>query len=322
MKTLRRILALVGLAALCSAACAQYPDKPIKLVVSASAGAATDLLGRVLAERLAPRLGGNIVVENKPGASSIIAAEQVAKSPPDGYTLMLSPNTLLMAPHVLAKGTSGVDVVKDIVPIVKAASTPLVILAYPGTGLKSVKELIDLARRQPGLAYATGGTGSALHVAGELFQRAAGVKLEHVPYKGLAQATPDVVAGRVPLMFGTPGGVMGQMIDTGKLIPLAVQDKERSPLLPNVPTLDESGIRGADLDAWFMMFAPAGTPQPILRRLNQESTAVLQLPEVRKRLNTIGVQAVGSTLDEAARIVAEDYRRYGKIVTEFGIKSE
>jgi tripartite-type tricarboxylate transporter receptor subunit TctC len=227
-----------------------------------------------------------------------------------------------MAPHVLSKGGSRVDVVKDIVPIIKPASTPLVIMAYPGLGVKTVKELVDLAKRKPGLAFASGGTGSALHVAGELFQHAAKIQLEHVPYKGLAPATVDVVAGRVPLLFGTPGGVMGQMIDTGKLVALAVQDKQRSPLLPNVPTLDESGIKGADLDAWFMMFAPAGTPKPILERLNRETNAVLKIPEVQKKLLGIGVQAAGGSLEDASRTVAGDFQRYGRIIKEFGIKSE
>jgi tripartite-type tricarboxylate transporter receptor subunit TctC len=319
---MRRILLLIGLGVMAASAFAEYPDKPIKIVASASAGAATDLLARVLAERLGPALGGNVIVENKPGASSLIAAEQLAKSAPDGYTLMVSPNTLLMAPHVLSKGGSRVDVVKDIVPIIKPASTPLVIMAYPGLGVKTVKELVDLAKRKPGLAFASGGTGSALHVAGELFQHAAKIQLEHVPYKGLAPATVDVVAGRVPLLFGTPGGVMGQMIDTGKLVALAVQDKQRSPLLPNVPTLDESGIKGADLDAWFMMFAPAGTPKPILERLNRETNAVLKIPEVQKKLLGIGVQAAGGSLADASRTVAEDFQRYGRIIKEFGIKSE
>lgn len=319
---MKRIPLLIGLAVMAASAFAQYPDKPIKIIASASAGAATDLLARVLAERLGPSLGGTVIVENKPGASSLIAAEQLAKSAPDGYTLMVSPNTLLMAPHVLAKGTSRVDVVKDIVPIIKPASTPLVIMAYPGTGVRTVRELVELAKRKPGMSFASGGTGSALHVAGELFQRAAGIKLEHVPYKGLSPATVDVVAGRVSLLFGTPGGVMGQMIENGKLVALAVQDRERSPLLPSVPTLDESGIHGADLDAWFMMFAPAGTPRPLLQRLNRETDAVLKIPEVQKKLLSIGVQAAGGSLQDAARTVAEDYQRYGRIVKEFGIKSE
>lgn len=300
-----------------------YPSKPVKLIVAAVAGAGVDVSARVLAEGLAQRLGHPVVVENKPGASSMLAASQVARSAPDGYTLLYSPNSLLSAPYVLTKDAAGgVDVTKDIVPIVKAAATPIVIYAYPGAGVRTIEDLIALARRSPGITYASGGNGSALHMAGELFQRAAGVKLVHVPYKGLAPATTDVVGGRVQTMFGVAGGVMGQMVESRQLTPLAVAQPQRSTLMPSVPTLAESGVKGADFDAWFMVFAPAGTPADVVTRLNRESNAVLKLPEVRKKLSIIGVEAVGGTTDDAVQTVKQDYERYRRMVADFGIKAD
>ena len=321
--SLPRWLAVLAFVLPLGAAAQGYPSKPVKLIVSAVAGAGVDVSARVLAEGLTQRLGQPVIVENKPGASSMLAASQVARSAPDGYTLLYSPNSLLSAPYVLPKAAAGgVDVTHDIVPIIKAAATPIVVYAYPGTGVRTIPDLIALARRSPGITYASGGTGSALHMAGELFQRAAGVKLVHVPYKGLAPATTDVVGGRVQTMFGVAGGVMGQMVESGQLVPLAVAQPHRSPLMPNVPTLAESGVKGADFDAWFMVFAPAGTPADVVARLNRESNAVLQLPEVRKKLSVIGVEPMGGTIDDAARTVHQDYERYRRIVTDFAIKAD
>lgn len=251
----------------------------------------------------------------------MIAADQLAHARPDGYTLMISPNSLIIAPHMLPKGSAGgVDVVKDIVPVIVTASTPIVLLINPSLNIKTVPELLKRARQKPELTYASGGTGSALHLAGELFQKATGVKLVHIPYKGLAGATTDVVAGTVNMMFGTPGGVMGKMISTGKLVVLAVAQEKRSPLLPKTPTLHEVSIDGADLDAWFMMFAPKGTPGDILQRLNTETTKVMALPQVRERLITIGVEPGGGSLESAAKLVKYDFKRYGDIIRDAGIR--
>lgn len=311
----RTILALVVLVAFAAPAAAY----PIKVIVPAPPAAATDILARVVAERLSLRLGEPIVVENRPGASGMIAAGQVARASPDGHMLMVAPNSLLIAPHMLPKT---VDVVNDLVPVAELAATPIVLLAYPGLGVKTIQDFLALAHRSPGLTYATGGVGSALHLAGELFQAAAGVKLTHVPYKGLAPATTDVIAGNVSVMFGTPGGVMGDMINRGRLIPLAIADAERSPLIPNVPTFREVGINGAELDAWFMMFAPHGVPPEILSRLNREVTEVLNLPKVKTRLIAIGVAPKSVSLEQAAQIVRDDYKRYGEIVKHAGIGTE
>lgn len=314
------LLALLVFGGATDSASAQYPERPIKMIVSALPGAATDVLARIIADRLKEQLGQTVFVENKPGASSMIAAEQLAQANPDGYTVMISPNSLLIAPHMLPRHSGGsVDVINDIVPVIETGATPITLLAYPGLDVKTVAELLVLARRGPELTYASGGIGSALHLAGELFQKSAGVKLVHIPYKGLAGATTDVVAGRVNLMFGTAGGVMGEMISRGKLTALAVADKERSPLLPNVPTLSEAAIDGADLDAWFMMFAPAKTPRDILMQLNAATARVLAIPEVRQRLIALGVVAGGGSVEDALSRVRKDYKRYGEIVLAAGI---
>lgn len=299
---------------------AQYPTRPIKVMVSALPGAVTDVMARLIAEQLSSQLGQPVVVENRSGASSLLAADLLAKSPPDGYTLMISPNGLLIAPHILPKGSAGgVDVTRDIVPVITLGSMPIVPLINPGLNIKTVSELISRARKSPELTYASGGTGSALHLAAELFQRAAGVKLVHIPYKGLAQATTDVVSGTVDMMFGTAGGVMAEMVAAGKLIPLAVAENKRSPLMPTVPTMYEAGVKGAELDAWFMLFAPNGTPRDILLRLNSETAKVLALPEIRQRLLAMGVAPGGGTLESSAKTVNQDFVRYGDIVRDANV---
>lgn len=317
------VAALVTGAVLCLAqAQDQYPNRPVKIMVSALPGAATDVMARIIAERLSPHLGQPVVVENWSGASSLLAADQLAKSPPDGYMLMISPNSLLIAPHMLPKGSAGgIDVVNDIVPVIVTGSTPIVPLINPSLNINTISELIARARQSPELTYASGGTGSALHLAGELFQKAAGVKLVHIPYKGLAQATTDVVSGTVDMMFGTPGGVMGEMIASHRLVPLAVADTKRSPLLPSIPTLEEAGVKGAELDAWFMMFAPAGTPPETLAQLNAEVAKLMALPEVQQRMIAIGVAPGGGSLQHAARTAKDDFARYGKIVREANIRA-
>ena len=300
---------------------AQYPAKSISLIVSVPPAAATDVAARLLAERLGARVRQQIIVENRPGASSLLAASQVAKSAPDGYTLLFAPSTVFIAPHVLPKGAAGgVNVMSDLVPVVKVASSPLVIAAHPGLGVKTIQELIALARRSPGITYASTGAGSPFHIAGELFQRVTGTKLTHVPYKGLGQAATDVLSGQVQTMLTTPGGVICQLIGAGKLVALAVAERQRSPLLPGVPTLAESGVPGVEIQPWFSVFAPAGTPAAILARLNQECAAVLRSAEVRGRLAQLGLDAHGGSMEEVAREAREEFQRYGRLVAEFGIR--
>lgn len=297
-------------------------DKVVTMVVSVPPGAGVDVMGRTLAEFLGPKLGQTIVVENKPGASSLVASSYVAKAAPDGHTLLFAPDTMLMAPHVLAKGAAGVDVAKDLVPIIVTSSAPMVIVVNPKLGVKSVKEFIDYARKNPGATYGTSGTGSHFHIAGLLLERQTGVKLTHVPYKGIAEALTALLGEQVDAMIGVPSGGVAKMIEAKRVVPLAVLQKKRSPLLPEVPALTEAGVPGLENEvqgSLFILFAPAATPRPILARLNEASRAALATPEAQKRLPTIGMEPLSSTLDEAIKEVREQYERNGRLVKEFGV---
>lgn len=309
-------------ALLAPAAFAQYPSKPVTIVVTVPPGSSTDLMARILADHLTTRLKQRFVVENRPGASGLIAAGAVARAAPDGYTLAVAPSTLYIAPHVLPKGAAGgVDVVRDLTAIVRTASSPMVLLVNPQLGVKSVAELIAHAKATPGLAYATSGNGSPMHIAGELFGRSTGVSLTHVPYKGVMPAVQDTIAGQVKVAFSALGGIT-QFIQAGRIVPLAVVG-DRTALLPNLPTLQEAGVKGTGINSpWFPLLAPAATPGEVIAKLNAETNAILQIPEVRERLLAAGVEPLGSTPDDAQRLARDEYQRLGKIVADFGIKGE
>jgi tripartite-type tricarboxylate transporter receptor subunit TctC len=222
----------------------------------------------------------------------------------------------------MPKGSGGgVDVVKDLTPVIRTGFSPMVVLAHPSLGVKNLNELVAHVKQKPGLPYATSGNGSPMHIAGEVFQHATGIKMTHVPYKGVMPAVQDTVAGNVQLAISALGGV-GQFISAGRLVPLAVIGP-RTSLLPNVPTVQQQGITGLDVGPpWFPILAPAGTPAAIVNRLNQEVNAVLRLPDVREKLLGAGVEPQGGTVEEAQRDVREDHARYGRVVTQFNIKGE
>lgn len=319
-------LALTSFFGIVASASAAYPEKPITMVVSVPPGAGVDTMGRSLAERLSQRLGQKIVVENRPGASSLVASSHVAKAAPDGYTLLFAPDTMLMAPHVLSKGVAGgVDVSHDLQPIIITSTAPLVIAVTPKLGVKTIKEYLEFARRNPGVTYGTSGTGSHFHMAGLLLERATSVKLTHVPYKGIADATTGLLGGQVQTMFGVPSGVVARMIDAGRILPLAVIQEKRSSLLPDVPTLAEAGIPGLEKEvrgSIFILFAPHGTPKAILAKLNKESRVALATSEALQRLKAIGMEPVGATLEESMKEVHDQYERNGRLVKQFGIQQQ
>jgi tripartite-type tricarboxylate transporter receptor subunit TctC len=297
---------------------APYPSKPIRLVVPLPPGGGVDNLARILADRLAAPLGQPVVIENRPGANGMIGAEAVARAAPDGYTMMVISNAFAIAPVALANVP--VDVFRDFDPVIKAASNPILLVAHPSLKASTVQEFIAAARSAPGgLSYSSIGTGSPHHIAGELLKRQAKVEMIHIGYKGAAQAVTDVLGGQVKAMFMGLGAVAPHM-KTGKLIAIAVTDRQRTPLLPLVPTLSEGGVTGADVEGWIGVFVPAKTPQAAVLRLNREFNAVLKLPEVRERLTVGGFDALGGSPEELAAAMRSDFSRYGKIVTEAGIK--
>ncbi len=319
----RAALGLILAATLPALSWAQtYPSKPVTLVVPFPAGGGPDLTARILAEKLSVRWGQSVVVDNKPGAGGLIGANGVAKSAADGHQLLLTPNTLVISPHVLPKGAGGgIDVMKDLIPVIAPASTPMVLVANPDLGVKSVPELIALAKRTPGMAYASAGNGSPMHFAGEMFKKSSGVDLLHVPYRGTAPALTAVLSGEVKLLYVGLGGVL-QQVKAGKLTALAVTEKTRTDILPVVPTATEQGVRNVVVNAWYGVFAPAATPAAVVTKINQDINDVLKMPDVRSRLIAAGIEVLGGPAQTLAEFMKEDDQRYGSIALEMNIKAD
>ncbi|MBL8386089.1 MAG: tripartite tricarboxylate transporter substrate binding protein [Burkholderiales bacterium] len=299
-----------------------FPTKGLTIVVPFPPGGGPDIAARVIAEKLAARLGQGAVVENRPGAGALIGAGAVAKAAPDGHTLLLTPNTMVISPHVLAPGAGGgVDVHKDLAPVIAPATTPLVLVANPQLGAANLKAALDIARAQPGLPYGSPGNGSPMHFAGEMFKRSSGINLLHVPYKGVGPSITAAIGGEVRLLFTGLGGAVPH-IRSGKLVALAVTEKARSALLPEVPTATEQGVANVEVNAWYGVLAPAGTPAPVVARLNQEFNAVLQMPDVRARLAGAGLDLLGGAPQVLADFMKADHQRYGQLARELGIKAD
>lgn len=320
----RRHFSLALAACLLSgAAIAQsFPSKTVTIVVPFPPGGGPDLLARVLAEKLGPKLGQAVVVENKPGAGGLLGASGVAKAAPDGHTLLLSPNTLVISPHVLPKGAgAGLDVQKDLIPVIAPVSTPMVLVANPTLGVSNLAQLIALAKKQPGLAYASTGNGSPMHFAGEMFKKSAGVDMLHVPYRGTGPALTAALGGEVKLLYIGLGGAAAH-IKAGKLIPLAVTEKARAQMFPQLPTAAEQGVKDVEVNAWFGLFAPAGTPASVVTRLNKEVNDALQLADVREKLMQAGLEVIGGSPQVLAGFIKEDDQRYSAIARDLGIKAD
>ena len=319
----RQAAAALGLAMLAGAmpAAAQgFPDKPLRILVGASPGGGTDILARVLADKLAPALKQSVVVENRPGASNTIAAEMAARAVPDGSTLLLATNTAqAVAPHMLKLKY---DPLKDLQPIGLVAVMPNVLVVSSSAPYKSVKEVVAALSAQPGaMKYASSGIGSTQHIGGEAFGLVTGTKAIHVPYKGSSQAHIDVIAGQVDMMFDSTSSAMGQ-IRSGKLRALAVSSPTRAGELPDVPTLAELGIQGADVSTWYGLYVTGGTPRPALERLTAELTRVLQLPDVQARIKALGGELGTLTGAQFADMNRSEFEHYGRLVREANIKAE
>jgi tripartite-type tricarboxylate transporter receptor subunit TctC len=325
----RRHLALCALSACIAAglplglAHAQaFPAKTITLVVPFPSGGGPDIAARVLAEKLAPALGQAVVVDNKPGAGALIGASAVAKSPADGHTLLFTPNTMVISPHVLAPGAGGgVDVHKDLVPVVAPATTPLALVAHPSLGVTNLKGLIEAARKAPGIPYGSAGNGSPMHFAGEMLKKSTGLDLLHVPYRGVAPSVTAALGGEVKLLYVGLGGALPH-IKSGKLVPLAVTEKSRSSLMPEVPTATEQGVPNVEVNAWYGVFAPAGTPPAVITRLNTAFNDAIKLPDVREKFKGAGIEAVAGSAQVLADYMAADRQKYGTLAKELNIKAD
>jgi tripartite-type tricarboxylate transporter receptor subunit TctC len=326
MKITRRLAlaATVSAAALAVAAPAiaqaPWPSKPITIVVAYPAGGDTDAMARLYAEKLSARLGQPVVVDNKPGASGIIGNSFVAKAAPDGYTLLMTPSTFSIATLVVKTGAgNGYDVLNDFTPIVLTGTQPLFLVAGSNQG-KDLKEVVAAAKAKP-LTYASPGSGSPMHILGEMFNKAAGVKVSHVPYRGVAPAVNDVLGGHVPLTWITWGPV-APYVASGKMVPIAVADSVRSPLAPNVPTLAELGIKGVEVGAWQGLMAPKGLPPEIARRLNAHMNEILKMPDVAVKMKVFGGLPAGGDAARLAKVNADDHARFSNIIKDFGISAE
>jgi tripartite-type tricarboxylate transporter receptor subunit TctC len=294
----------------------------VRLVVGFAPGGAADFVARAFQEPLGRALGQPVVVDNRPGAGSSIAAEHVAKSAADGYTFLIaSPSSILVNPLLSPK--AGFQPLKDLVPVSKVSSSPLILAVNPTVGVDSVKELIAHAKKHPGkLNFATSGNGSAPHLAAVLFQRLSGVEMVHVPYKGGAPAVQSVLAGDTQLAFATPPSVL-PLVQAGRLRALATTSRAATPLIPGVPGMGEAGLPGYEISFWYGFFVPAGTPREVVRRLFDATRQALKLPETVRMLAREGTETSGSaTPEEFGSFIAEDAKLWARIVKDAGVKAD
>jgi tripartite-type tricarboxylate transporter receptor subunit TctC len=309
-RTVAAVLAVCSLAATAQT----WPAKPVSLVVPFPAGGTTDMLARALGQELAKSLGQPIIVDNKPGAGATLGADYVAKAKPDGYTLLMGAVHHTIATSVYKK--LPYDFQKDLAPITTVALVPNVLAVNPNLPAKTVKDLLALAKAEPGkLTFGSNGNGTVQHLIGAQLESMGGVQLLHVPYKGSGPLTTDLLGGQITMSFDTITPVL-QHIKGGKLRALAVTTAKRSSVLPDVPTLDEAGLKGFDLGTWFGVLAPAATPKELVVRLNAEMVKIIRSPEFRKKMDDIGAEPVGNTPEQMARQVKDDTERFAKLVKD------
>lgn len=321
MKT--RLLTCIAALLLPLVALAQgtFPDKPIRLIVPFAPGGVTDTSGRLIAEALGKRLGQQVVVENKAGASGNIGTQGVAAAAPDGYTLVLGfDGTMVINPHVF--NNNPFDTLKDFAPVGKIGDATLIIVAFPGFPPKTLQELIVFSKKDAkGISYGTSGIGGTPHIAGELLNQQTGSNLVHVPYKGGGQAISDALGGNIPLVFTAVAGAQ-QYVKSGKLTAIAVSSAKRSSSLPDVPTFIESGVKDFEVNSWVGILAPAKTPRAVIDKLNRELNAVLATPDIVEKLAVLGIAATPGTPEAFGAQLSGDLAKYGKVVKAAGIKAE
>jgi tripartite-type tricarboxylate transporter receptor subunit TctC len=318
-----RCIAFAAALAFAGAAAAQtaFPVKPIRFVVPFPAGGPLDIVARAIGQDLNKSWGQPVIVDNRPGAGGNIGADLVAKAPPDGHTILMGAvSTHAINPTLYSK--LPYDPVKDFAPVTLVTSVPNVLVLHPSVPARNVRELIAIAKARPGqLNFASGSTGSAGHLAGELFKAMAGVDMVHIPYKGAAPAVVDLLAGHVSLMFDNMSSALPN-IKSGRVRAIAVTTLKRSPMLPAVPTISDSGLRGFDISTWVGVFAPGGTPPAIVARLNAEIVRALATGEMKERLAALGAEPVGNKPDEFAAFIKAEIPKYAKVIQASGAKAD
>ena len=298
-----------------------YPTKPIRLIVPYPPGGGNDTLARLFGVKLTEAWGQQVVVDNRPGAGTIIGTQLAARAIPDGYTLLLSSiATHAIAPNLYAK--PGYDPVKDFAPITLLAVAPTVVCVNPSVPARTLKELIGLAKAKPGeLKFASGGSATPPHMAGEIFASMTGIRLVHVPYKGGGPAHAGLLGGEANMMFDTAASILPH-VRAGKLRALAIARSQRLTEYPDLPTFAEAGVTGYEVNAWYSMHAPAGVPKEIIAKVNRELVRILKLPDIRERLKVLGSEGIGDTPEEFAKFVRAESAKYAKAIREAGVKVE
>ena len=297
-----------------------YPDKAIRMIVPFAPGGSNDIMGRLVAGKLTESMGQQVVVDNRPGASGIIGTDLAAKSAPDGYTLLVMSLTFAVNPSIRSK--LPYDTEKDLIPVTLIASAPLMLVVHPSLPVKSVKELIAYAKANPGkLNFGSGGPGSTPHLAGEMLKTMSGLQMTHFPYKGGGPALADLVGGQIQLMLENIPSTL-PFVKSGRLRVLAVTSKERSPSVPDVPTLDEAGLKGYELTGWNGLFVPRGTPRVIVSRLHTETVKALAAPDVKQRLAAMSAVPGGEPPEKFAAFIKAEIAKWAKIAKQAGLKVE
>jgi tripartite-type tricarboxylate transporter receptor subunit TctC len=317
----RRTFALAATLVLAAPAFAQtFPTKPMTIVVPASPGGAIDLAARLIGQKFTEAWGQPVVIENKTGATGVIGTDFVAKAAPDGHVLALVASSHAINPSMFKK--LPFDTVKSFEPVVQTHTVPLVLVVAPNSPFKTMQDVIAFGKKNPGqLSFASSGNGGAPHFSGELFQSMAGLQMQHIPYKGSTLAHPDLMSGRVSIMFDTLAATSAQ-IKGGKLRALAVTTPKRLPALPDVPTVAEAGLPGYETSTWGGLLAPAGTPKAVVAKLAAETTRILALPDVRERMLAAGVEPVGGTPEQYAAFIGSEMVKWGKVAKAAGIEPE
>jgi tripartite-type tricarboxylate transporter receptor subunit TctC len=306
------------LAAAAALAQADYPDRPVRVLVGFPAGGPPDVTARLLAEKFSEAWGKSVVVENVTGGGGNIAVDRVAKSPPDGHTLVMASNAIVINPSLYEK--MPYDAGKDLAPISLAVSMPVIIVVNNDVPAHSVEELVALARSQPGrLSFGHAGVGTPAHMAGELLRSMAGLDIQPVPYRGIPVLLPDLLAGRITMAFPNMSVVL-PLVREGKLRALAVTSRQRAAATPDLPTMAEAGFQGFDASAWFGLMAPAGTPPAIIDKLHRETVRILSVPDIGKRLDGLGMDVVANTPAEFAAVIATETAQWAEVIKDAGIK--